>query len=202
VPSSLYQAPASRLRLFSQAAGQTVTVDCPIQLEEIGNTVVTADRRLPIEGLAMQVGDAAAQVELLASQNPPPLRTEWLASVSDDCAVPIESGGEVGRSFDLVAPIENSAGLQFQDGPVVEALATNRADAVVQLTADALAGRAPGANVPVEWLAAQTAALTEDAILPLEWEATTPAPLLSLDSSPEHIRLLATPGRVRLLRRR
>lgn len=52
----------------------------------------------------------------------------------------------------------------------------------------------------VEWLGTG-ATVIADAMLALESQGASPALLLSLESGPGRTRLLATPGRVRLVRR-
>jgi hypothetical protein len=53
---------------------------------------------------------------------------------------------------------------------------------------------------PIEWLTSGARTLADTAV-ELEWDGTAPAVVLSLETGPGRIRLLATPGRARLLRR-
>jgi hypothetical protein len=64
-----------------------------------------------------------------------------------------------------------------------------------------LAGLLLDINTPVESLAGGITAIT-DANLAIEWITAPPAILVSLESGPERVRLLATRGRIRLLRRK
>ena len=83
------------------------------------------------------------------------------------------------------AAIENTASLQVDPAAPVEALAASLLDI----------------RGPVEALAGGITTIT-DANLAIEWVTAAPSILVSLESGPERVRLLATRGRVRLLRRK
>ena len=86
---------------------------------------------------------------------------------------------------ELGAAIENTASLQVDPGAPAEALAASLLDIIG----------------PVEALAGGITTIT-DANLAIEWVTAAPSILVSLKSGPERVRLLATRGRVRLLRRK
>jgi hypothetical protein len=117
-----------------------------------------------------------------------------------DAGAPIEAVGTAGTSVtgDSMLPIEM---LSYQRSDS-EATNENTANLQVDLDAlaDALAASVQDGSGPVEWLASRTT-MIEDVMGPLEWVGAAPEVLVSLESGPERIRLLATRGRVRLLRR-
>lgn len=129
---------------------------------------------LAIESEGRQHADPGAPIESLGSAG---------NSVAGDAMSPIETASS--QRNELVAAIENTASLQVDPGAPAEALAASLLDI----------------NGPVEVLAGGITTTT-DTNSAIEWVTAAPPILLSLESGPERVRLLATRGRVRLLRRR
>jgi hypothetical protein len=129
---------------------------------------------LAIESEGRQHADPGAPIESLGSAG---------NSVAGDAMSPIETASSQRR--ELGAAIENTARLQVDPGAPAEALAASLLDI----------------NSPVEALAGGITTTT-DTNLAIEWVTSAPSILLSLESGPERVRLLATRGRVRLLRRK
>jgi hypothetical protein len=143
--------------------------------------------------------DPALQLELAAgaridSATP----AEWSGGllVTGNAVMPLEWASSVRR--DMNATAESSAFLLAEASGAIEWLTTGRADAAV--TEEVLGRLLRDASGSLEWLAIGTA-IIGDAMLPVEWQGTPPAVLVSLESGPGRVRLLATPGRVRLLRK-
>jgi hypothetical protein len=129
---------------------------------------------IAIESEGRQHADPGAPIESLGSAG---------NSVAGDAMSPIETASS--QRNELVAAIENTASLQVDPGAPAEALAASLLDI----------------NGPVEALAGGITTTT-DTNSAIEWVTAAPPILLSLESGPERVRLLATRGRVRLLRRR
>jgi len=171
------------------AGGASVTGDSILRME--GLTVQRADWGARVEslvsGASAVIGDSILRIEGLIGQ-----RADWGAwveslvaagtAVLDDSMSPIESL-KVQRG-DVGAAIENKAILRIDPGGSAEALVALARDTVT----------------PLESLVGGVITIA-DAVLAFEWGGAGPAVLLSLESGPDRIRLLATPGRVRLLRR-
>ncbi len=198
--SSASQAISHIIAAFAPVSSVTVTADSgapaefllsqappPIQIELMA--AVTSERSTASEALATAGIEPSILVELLGPAS---------VAVTGDTSLAIEAGATP-RS-DRGVPIEPAALMRSDHGPTAEVLATNRTDAGAGLSAEALTGLAQDASPPIEWLGTG-AILIADAMLQLEWQRTTPSVLLSLESGPDRIRLLATPGRVRLVRR-
>jgi hypothetical protein len=139
-----------------------------------------------IEELASQRADPGAPAEALATQRADPgIPGEFLGvwiSVAGDSVSPVEVlvsqwGGREGS-------LENAASLRID--PVVPA--------------EGLGAEVRDSHGPVEALAGGMTTIG-DATLALQWVGAAYRGLVSLESGPERIRLLATRGRVRLLRR-
>lgn len=227
---SLYRAPPSRLKLFSlPSAGTTVTTDsviaCAILVTQVADREVatessgrvSGDRSAPLEGSGLISRENGLPVEAAAtlrSEQAPPSEAPSTARI--DPGVPVELLGTaaVAVTGDTPLPIEADAavrsdrGFPVEDGAVLrtdrslmaEALATSRTDAGAELAAETLAGLAPDTSGSIEWLGTG-ATITTDAVLRLEWQETPRPALVSLESGPGRIRLLATRGRARLVRR-
>ena len=130
---------------------------------------------LAIESQGWQGADPGAPIESLGSAG---------NSIAGDAMSPSETLSSSQRT-ELGAAIENTASLQVDPGAPAEALAASLVDI----------------NSPVEAVASGIITIT-DANLAIEWVTAAPSILVSLESGPERVRLLATPGRVRLLRRK
>ena len=104
-----------------------------------------------------------------------------------DPGAPIESLGSAGNSIadDAMLPIETLSSQRSEPGAAIENMASLQVDR----------------GAPVETLAGGITTIT-DANLAIEWVTAAPSILVSLESGPERVRLLATRGRVRLLRRK
>ena len=98
-----------------------------------------------------------------------------------------------------MSPIETLSSQRSEQGTAIESTASLRVDPGAP--AEALAASLFDINGPVEALAGGITTIT-DANLGIEWVTAAPPILVSLESGPERIRLLATRGRVRLLRRK
>ncbi len=129
---------------------------------------------LAIESQGRQRADLGAPIEFLGSAG---------NSVAGDAMSPIETLSS--QRGELGAAIENTVSLQVDPGAPAEALAASLLEI----------------NGPVEALAGGITTIT-DANLAIEWVTAAPSILVSLKSGPERVRLLATRGRVRLLRRK
>ena len=129
---------------------------------------------LAIESEGLQRADPGAPIESLGSAG---------NSVAGDAMSPIETLSSQRR--ELGAAIENTTSLRVDPGASAEALVTSLLDI----------------NGPVEALAGGITTVA-DANLGVEWVTSAPPILVSLESGPERIRLLATRGRIRLLRRK
>ncbi len=227
---SLYQSPPSRMKLFSlpspttmvttdvglasanlatQAADRAVAVessgrassDSPVPFESLAATSAgaTGGRPLPIEASATMRSDRGVAVE-----SPARLR--------GDISGPVEWSGAAQLVADALVPLEGAAAVHGKLGALAEAVALllPRTGSAAECLAAVRCGSGPMAEALaalvrddsglVEWLATG-ARVIADAMLPLGWPGTSPALLLSLESGPGRTRLLATPGRVRLVRR-
>jgi hypothetical protein len=118
-----------------------------------------------------------------------------------DPGAPIESLGSTGNSVagDAMSPIETLSSQRSELGAEIENTASLQVVPVAP--AEALAASLLDIDGPVEALAGGITTIT-DANLGIEWVTAAPSILVSLESGPERIRLLATRGRVRLLRRK
>jgi hypothetical protein len=125
---------------------------------------------------------------------------EILATQRADPGVLVEALGAVGTTAisDSILKIEALAKQRNDGGAEIENSAVLRIDS--NLPAEASAEMVLDNNGGVEWLAGGMATVA-DATIPLEWEGAASAVVLSVESGPGRIRLLATPSRVRLLRR-
>jgi hypothetical protein len=213
---SLYRAPSSRLNLFSlPSTGTTVTTDsglafailatpaadCAVVTESSGR--VSSDRSAPLENSGLMSSDGGLPIEAAATLGSElvPL-SEALQSTRIDPNVPIESLGTASVAVTGNTPllIEVGATVRSDWGLTAEGLTTSRTDAGAELAAETLAGLAQDTTGSIEW-SGSGAIVIADTMLPLEWQQTMPTALVSLESGPSRVRLLATPGRVRLVRR-
>lgn len=201
----------------------------PIPVEWL--SALLADRPLPAEALAGVRGDRTVAMETAAKlsrdagapgetlgrltrDGTPPL--EMLATTRIDSSVPVESLGaaavavigDTALLIEAVAAVRSDCGFPVEDAALLrsdralmaEAVATSRTDAGAELAAETLAGLAPDTSGSIEWLGTG-ATITTDVVLRLEWQETPLPALVSLESGPGRIRLLATRGRARLVRR-
>ncbi|MGH7029743.1 MAG: hypothetical protein ACREE9_01370 [Stellaceae bacterium] len=228
--AGLYAPPRRLTRLFSLSAGTTmVTTDSGLASAIVATQ--TADRVVATENSGRASSDGSAPFECSASTSAgmtggKSLPIEATATARSDRGAVIESPALLRRDMscpaewsgvaqfvvDAVVPLEGAAVVHGGASALTEAvalllpraigplewLATGGAD--TELTAETLSALAQGTRGSIEWLGTE-ATIIADAMLPLEWQGTTPALLLSLESAPGRIRLLATPGRVRLARR-
>jgi hypothetical protein len=155
-------------------------------IESTGGFSVSKDSMLPVEGLLSH----SAHQRIAA---------EWLAVARYDSSVPTENSS-------LANSVIKDATLQ------IDALSSQRGDPAAEIEhaatllvdpdtpTEVLASTARDGGDPIEWLTSGTRT-TGIAMLPLEWVGAPPAVLVSLEFGTERSRLLATRGRVRLLRR-
>jgi hypothetical protein len=129
---------------------------------------------LTIESEGLQHADLGAPIECLGSAG---------NSVAGDATSPIETLSNQG--IEVRTAIENTASLQVDPEAPVEVLAASLLDI----------------RGPVEALAGGITTIT-DANLGIEWVTAAPQISVSLESGRDRVRLLATRGRVRLLRRK
>jgi hypothetical protein len=228
--ASLYAPPPRRTRLFSLPSGTTtVTIDLGIASANLATQA--ADRAVAIESSGRASSDGPVPFEPLAvtsagATGGRPLTIEASATMRSDRGVaveslarprgdmrdPVEWSGAAQFVADALLPLEGAAAVHGKVGAPAEAvvlLLPRTGSAAEWLTAarcgpgsmaEALTALVRGDSGLVEWLATGTR-LIADAILQLGWPGTLPASLLSLESGPGRTRLLATPGRVRLVRR-
>lgn len=227
--ASLYQGIPSRLRLLSLPITATVTVGSGLAAAILATQAadqkiaggtsgsVSSNGWAPVEALqttfADMTGDSPAPIEagatvrsgrsimvekliLLPSDMPDPVEWSGALQVVGDARLALE--GTASTRSDASARGEAAAALLAETVRAVEWLASGRA--VTEARAEMLAAIEPGVDGRIEWLGTGATA-SADAMLPLEWQQSTPALLLSLESGPGRLRLLATPGRVRLVRR-
>jgi hypothetical protein len=118
-----------------------------------------------------------------------------------DPGAPIESLGSAGNSVagDAMSPVETLSSQRSELGSPIENTASPQVDPVAPV--ESLAASLLDIHGPVEALAGGITTIT-DANLAIEWVTAAPSILVSLESGPERVRLLATRGRVRLLRRK
>jgi hypothetical protein len=118
-----------------------------------------------------------------------------------DPGAPIESVGAAGSPVagDAMSPIETLPSQRSELGAAIEITASLQVDPGAP--AEALAAPLLDISGPVEALAGGITTITA-ANLAIEWVTAAPPILFSLESGPERVRLLATRGRVRLLRRK
>jgi hypothetical protein len=118
-----------------------------------------------------------------------------------DPGAPIESFGSAGNSVagDAMSSIETLSSQRSEQGAAIENPESLEVDPAAP--AEALAASLIDINGPVEALAGGITTIT-DANLAIEWVSEAPPILVSLESGPERARLLATRGRIRLLRRK
>ena len=159
------------------------------------------DASLFDEALAGRVGGFAVPTEpgaSLACDRGVP--AEILAARRSDSGAPIEALGaaDISVTGDAMPPIEVLSRQGGEGGMAIEDVASQRVDPDVPT--GALPTLVREDDGPIEWLTSG-ARIIADMAMRLEWDGTAPAFLLSLETGPGRIRLLATPGRVRLLRR-
>ena len=184
-----------------------------------GGSAITGNATLPLEFSATVLRDwgaGAAQSIIRRFSRPAlvgrvrrlffPGRPGTLAIESEgrqhaDPGAPIESLGSAGNSVagDAMSPIETLSSQRSEQGAAIENTASLQVDPGAP--AEALAASLLDINGPVEALAGGITTIT-DANLAIEWVTAAPSILVSLESGPERVRLLATRGRVRLLRRK
>jgi hypothetical protein len=185
---------------------ESLLSDSAVPLELLASgSAITENATLPLEFSATVLRDwgaGAAQSIIRRFSRPAlvarvrrlffPGRLGTLALESErrqhaDPGAPIESLGSAGNSVagDAISPIETLSSQRSELGAAIE----NTASLQVHRGA------------PVETLAGGITTIT-DANLVIEWVTAAPSILVSLESGPERVRLLATRGRVRLLRRK
>ena len=221
-------APAQHLIVGMPGTGGTiVTGDCLTPISALARQI--AERDEAVGTLAGQFGAHAARIEDVASERlDASLFDEALAGQLGGFAVPTEPGGGVAcdrgvpadilvaRRSDSGAPIEALGAADISvtgdampsievlsqqgsdGGMAIEDVASQRIDPDVPIGVLPMLAREGGG--PIEWLTSGARTIA-DAAVGLEWDGTAPAVLLSVETGPGRIRLLATPGRVRLLRR-
>ncbi|HEV2097766.1 MAG TPA: hypothetical protein VGR45_02435 [Stellaceae bacterium] len=145
----------------------------PAEVLGTGGSQVTGDALISIEGLAVRLADWGTLVESLGAAG---------ATVIGDSTSPIEI--LIIQRGDASAAIESTATLQGDSG----------------VSAETPIALAQDNNIAVGFLTVGAATIA-DITLALEWGGASPEALLSIESRPDRIRLLATPGRIRLLRR-
>lgn len=227
---SLYAPPLNRLKLLSQAVAATTTSDSGFALAFVATPAVdrgaavenlgpaSRDGALPFASLAAMssggaveasvptetgaavrmVRDAVGEAVMVLSRANAPDPAEWsgAAQLAADAMVPSEAAAATAGDANGLA--ESAALLSPKTGSGAEWLANNRAAAGTITEARALLAR--DADSSTEWLGAGSPMLV-DALPVFEWLETTSRAVPSLESRPGRNRLLATPGRVRLLRR-
>lgn len=222
-------APAQHLVVgtINTASGTIVTGDSPAPIAVLARQI--ADRGDAVETLAGQRGEQAARIEDIGSARlDASLFGEALAGRLGGFAVPMEPGASaacdrgipagilVAQRSDSGGPIEAlgaaaisvasdamlpSEGLSKQRsdrGMAIENIASQRSDPDLPTGALPMLVREDGD--PIEWLTSGARAIA-DAAVGLEWEGPVSTVVVSLETGSGRIRLLATPGRARLLRR-
>jgi hypothetical protein len=128
------------------------------------------------------------------------LSIEGLAVRLADWGTLVESLGAAGASVigDSISPIEMLIVQRGDAGAAIEGIATLRGDPGV--SAETLVALVLDSDTVVESLAAGATTIA-DATLALEWGEAGSGVVLSLEAGRDRIRLLVTPGRIRLLRR-
>jgi hypothetical protein len=211
-------APAQHIIVGTPGTGGTiVTGDCPAPISALARQI--ADRDEAFETLAGQRGEDTASIEDVASGRLDALLidealasrlggfaaptepgasvacdrgipTDILVARRSDAGAPIEALGaaDISVTSDATLPIEVLSQQRNDGGMACEYVACQRTEPDVQIGALPMLMR-EGIG-PIEWLTSGT-----------KWGGTTPAVVVSLETGPGRIRLLATPGRARLLRR-
>lgn len=226
----LYQPPPSRIKLLAlpsptttvmsdsglasailatQAADRLCAIENSVRLSSDGSAPfetlaiaavgASGDQPLPVEARAMVLTPRSLAIEgqaPLLGDIPAPVEWSGAARLAADAVVPLEGAAATNREQD--APAEAIALVLPQEAGTVEWLVADRTDA--GSATEMLAGLVRDDRGPVEWLGTG-ATIIADAMLALGWPGASPALLLSLESGPGRTRLLATPGRVRLVRR-
>ena len=222
-------APAQHLVVgtINTGGGTIVTGDSPAPIAALTRQI--ADCGDAVETLAGHRGEQAPRIEEVVSERlDASLFGEALTGRLGGFAVPTEPGASaacdrsiaadilVARRSDSGASIEAlgaaaisvasdamlpSEGLSQQRsdrGMALEDAASQRIDPDAPTGALSLLVQEGGA--PIEWLTSGGRAIADTAV-GLEWEGPVSAVVPSLETGPGRIRLLATPGRARLLRR-
>jgi hypothetical protein len=191
----------------------------PMESLASGTSAVTGDARLPFEFGAIVLRDWGAGAarsmirrfsrpalvgrvrRLFFPGRPGTLTTESEGRQHADPGAPIESLGSAGNSVagDAMSPVETLSSQRSELGAAIENTASLQVDP--DAPAESLAASLLDIHGPVEALAGGITTIT-DASLAIEWVTAAPSILVSLESGPERVRLLATRGRVRLLRRK
>lgn len=211
----------------ASSGGTVVTGNCPAPIASLARQI--ADRGEAVETLAGQRGEQGGRIEDVTSERrDASLFDEALAGRVGGFAVPTEPGASLAcdrgvpaeiltaRRSDSSAPIEalGAADISItgdamppievlsrqggEGGMAIEDVASQRVDPDVPTGALPTLVREDAG--PIEWLTSGARTLADTAV-ELEWDGTAPAVVLSLETGPGRIRLLATPGRARLLRR-
>jgi hypothetical protein len=178
------------------------------------STILAADAWMPVELLPLQRIDRPLRVEVIVTQRAGCGLIELMATQRADPRTPSE----------LVAILHSDRGVPLEDGSGVATDTAGRVESLVQAVAEwrvvtewpirllgniAAAGEfttalACGAPISPEWTEAIATLLGADAVLPIDWSALPASVLVSLGrllASPGKHRQLATPGRLRLLKR-
>ena len=199
---------------------ESLHIDSGVPVELLaGGPTITGNATLPLEFSATVLRDwgaSAAQSMIRRFSRPAlvgrvrrlffPGRPGTLAIESEgrqhaDPGAPIESLGSAGNSVagDAMSPIETLSGQRSEQGAAIENTESLQVDPSAPV--EALAASLLDIRGPVEALAGGITTIT-DANLAVEWVTAAPPILISLESGRERVRLLATRGRVRLLRRK
>lgn len=221
-------APAQHLIVGTPGPGGTiVTGNCPAPISALAKQI--ADRGEAVEALAGQRREHVARIEDGASERLDTslldealarrlggfaVAMEARASVACDRGLPVnilvarrnDWGGpiealgatDISVTGDAMLPIAVLSRRRSDSEMALEDLASQRIEPGVAMGALPMLVRESGA--PIDWLTSGARTIADTAV-ELEWDGMAPALVLSLETGPGRIRLLATPGRARLLRR-
>jgi hypothetical protein len=223
-------APAQHLIVETTNAGsggRIVTGDFAAPISALARQI--ADRDNAVEGLAGKRGEQTARIEEVASERfDSSLFVEALAGRLVESAIPAEPGARVASDRGILAdvlvvrrgdagapvealgaadisvtsnatlPIEGLSQQHSDGGMALEDVAAQRIEP--EVPTGALRMLVQEGGKPIEWLTSGARAIGDTAV-GLEWEGTAPPVVTSLETGPGRIRLLATSGRRRLLRR-
>ena len=189
----------------------SAAADVAARLELTGTPL--RDSNNLVEGSRRLLVDPATALDVLAVlRTVPLLATELLSSAAIDWPAPIEwSGGVLVERDALIAP-EWSARLRRDIAAPVETVAVlavgpnHAVEWVVARwrdntgTAEVLSRLLPTAKLVAESLSSGIVIIADSALL-MESVGTPSVKLFSVDTGPNRVRLLTTPGRIRFLRR-
>jgi hypothetical protein len=185
----------------------TAREDQRVPIEALGVVAasITADSMLPIEGLTAQHADWGVLIEALGAvgmsfTSGSMLWIEGQTGQRADWQVLVEALGVVAAlvTGDSRSPIEAVEVQRYKVGAAIEGETNLRVDPRVSI--EALVALSEHISVLAELLAAGSTTIA-DAALTIELSGANLGVVYSLESGSDRIRLLITPGRVRLLRR-